>query len=319
MFFTIYYRYIAVHYPLDYSQAMHEANALTIRILKYVSAVVAITCLFTFTKFLEGKVVWIARNDTITNTTVWEPQIDATTLRTNPWYTIYYNWSRLLVLGVIPFVMLVYLNAQIFKDIKARSKRRFNTKAQNTTSQSQVQNISGGREGINTENQDSQKKIGGIRGKLWFRKKDSKRKMTTLQISGDKFAVIDEGSTSMGVTRTDITQLNSDKIEESTKCIATIDEAGMKSMTSEDKTNNGCDKSNSISIMEGSKSTTLDDVPDISTIADSANPLLSEDPNTKSSCNQITLSSDKIQGKLLIAYDDFKMSNSILIQPRYYM
>ena len=287
---------------------MHEANALTIRILKYVSAVVAITCLFTFTKFLEGKVIWIAKNDTITNTTILEPQIDATTLRTNPWYTIYYNWSRLLVLGVIPFVMLVYLNAQIFKDIKARSKRRFNTKAQNTTSQSQVQNISGGREGTNTENQDLQKKTGGIRGKLWFRNKDAKK--TTLQISGDKFAVIDEASTSMAATRTEITQLNSANIEESTKCIATIDEADMKSMASEDKTNNGCDKSNSISIMGGSKSTTLDDVPDISIIADNANPLLGEDSNTKSSCNQITLSSDKIQGKLFVAYDDFSMSKN---------
>ena len=33
-------RFIAVHYPLDYSQAMHEANALTKRIVKYVSVVI---------------------------------------------------------------------------------------------------------------------------------------------------------------------------------------------------------------------------------------------------------------------------------------
>ena len=60
----LFYRYIAVHYPLDYSQAMHEANALTIRIFKYVSVVVLITCIFTFTKFLEGEVNWVERNDT---------------------------------------------------------------------------------------------------------------------------------------------------------------------------------------------------------------------------------------------------------------
>ena len=43
-------RFIAVHYPIDYSQAMHEANALSKRILKYVSAVIILSIVFTITR-----------------------------------------------------------------------------------------------------------------------------------------------------------------------------------------------------------------------------------------------------------------------------
>ena len=44
-------------------------------------------------------------------------------MRTAPLYTMYFNWSRLIVLGIIPFVMLVYLNAKIYKDIQVRLLR----------------------------------------------------------------------------------------------------------------------------------------------------------------------------------------------------
>ena len=43
-------RFIAVHYPLNYSQAMHEANALTKRIVKYVAAVTFLAVVFTATR-----------------------------------------------------------------------------------------------------------------------------------------------------------------------------------------------------------------------------------------------------------------------------
>jgi hypothetical protein len=46
--------------------------------------------------------------------------LEPTTMRTAPMYTMYFNWSRLIVLGIIPFVMLVYLNAKIYKDIQVR-------------------------------------------------------------------------------------------------------------------------------------------------------------------------------------------------------
>ncbi len=38
--------------------------------------------------------------------------------------------SRLIVLGIIPFVMLVYLNTKIYQDIKARRARRMNARHQ---------------------------------------------------------------------------------------------------------------------------------------------------------------------------------------------
>ncbi len=56
--------------------------------------------------------------------------LQATPLRTAPIYTAYFNWSRLIVLGIIPFVMLVYLNTKIYQDIKARRNRRLNARHQ---------------------------------------------------------------------------------------------------------------------------------------------------------------------------------------------
>lgn len=181
---------------------MHEANALTIRICKYVAAVIALSSIFTLTKFLEGKIEWTPKKDTITNATVLVPEIVATELRTTPWYTMYYNWSRLLVLGVIPFVMLVYLNAQIFKDIKARSKRRFNTKAavnqNNTTGENEKVSMAR-----------------NIKNKILFRKKPpSSKKLTTLQVTGDKVTYID-GSIAATTTAemTEITHLHTNNPE----------------------------------------------------------------------------------------------------------
>lgn len=43
-----------------------------------------------------------------------------TPLRTHPAYTAYYNWSRLIVLGIIPFVLLVYLNTKIYQVLICR-------------------------------------------------------------------------------------------------------------------------------------------------------------------------------------------------------
>ena len=35
------------------------------------------------------------------------PVLEPTALRTNPTYSIYFNWFRFLVIGVVPFVLLV--------------------------------------------------------------------------------------------------------------------------------------------------------------------------------------------------------------------
>ena len=250
---------------------MHEANALTIRIFKYVSVVVAITILFTFTKFLEGEIKWEAHNDTLTNATIWTPEMHPTMLRIDPWYTIYYNWSRLLVLGVIPFVMLVYLNAQIFKDIKARSKRRFNTKAGISQSQNNT-NMGGGGGGggssrhliSNTDKNDSSK----ASVKNWFRKKSPNKKMTTLQISGDKVKVVD-GHSLIGGEMTEITQFNSNNVDSTNK--DTTDPACITPVNASDT--NG-DKIQQIS--KNGKDDIISQAPEISVVADNSNPLKPE-------------------------------------------
>ena len=45
-------------------------------------------------------------------------------MRMNHIYSGYNNWSRLIVLGVIPFALLVFFNARIYSGISQRSGRR---------------------------------------------------------------------------------------------------------------------------------------------------------------------------------------------------
>ena len=49
-------RYIAVHYPLDYNQAMNNSNAIRKRLMKYVGPVLLLSILFNLGKFFEGKI-----------------------------------------------------------------------------------------------------------------------------------------------------------------------------------------------------------------------------------------------------------------------
>ena len=98
-----------------FSQAMHEANALTKRIFKYVFSVLFLSFLFTITRFFEAKVSYIDEFDEKSNATEEIIVLEPTEMRTNPIYTTYFNWSRLIVLGIIPFVLLVFLNASIYK------------------------------------------------------------------------------------------------------------------------------------------------------------------------------------------------------------
>ena len=94
---------------------MHEANALTKRIFKYVFSVLFLSFLFTITRFFEAKVSYIDEFDEKSNATEEIIVLEPTEMRTNPIYTTYFNWSRLIVLGIIPFVLLVFLNASIYK------------------------------------------------------------------------------------------------------------------------------------------------------------------------------------------------------------
>ena len=51
-------------------------------------------------------------------------------MRMNHVYSGYNNWSRLIVLGVVPFALLVFFNARIYSGISQRSGRRRNRNRQ---------------------------------------------------------------------------------------------------------------------------------------------------------------------------------------------
>ena len=48
------FRYVAVHYPINYSQSMNDGRALRQRMLKYLLPVFCLTIVFNVTKFFEA-------------------------------------------------------------------------------------------------------------------------------------------------------------------------------------------------------------------------------------------------------------------------
>ena len=54
----------------------------------------------------------------------YEVELQVAALRTHPIYSAYNNWSRLIVLGILPFLLLVFFNTKIYEDIRERRKRR---------------------------------------------------------------------------------------------------------------------------------------------------------------------------------------------------
>jgi hypothetical protein len=51
-------RYVAVHYPINYSQAMNDSRELKKRMCKYLVPVVALSILMNVTKFFEIELVY---------------------------------------------------------------------------------------------------------------------------------------------------------------------------------------------------------------------------------------------------------------------
>lgn len=114
-------RYVAVHFPIDYNQAMNDVNAIRKRLLKYVGPCFILALLFNVPKLFEAKVEYVAATP---NATEYEVELQVAALRTHPIYSAYNNWSRLIVLGIVPFTLLVFFNTKIYEDINERRKRR---------------------------------------------------------------------------------------------------------------------------------------------------------------------------------------------------
>lgn len=114
-------RYVAVHFPIDYNQAMNDVNAIRKRLLKYVGPCFVLALLFNVPKLFEAKVEYKAAS---ANATEYQVELQVAALRTHPIYSAYNNWSRLIVLGIVPFTLLVFFNTKIYEDISERRKRR---------------------------------------------------------------------------------------------------------------------------------------------------------------------------------------------------
>ena len=55
------------------------------------------------------------------NQSLWQITLIPTDMRTDPLYSIYFNWFRFIAIGVVPFALLVLFNAKIYADIQVGS------------------------------------------------------------------------------------------------------------------------------------------------------------------------------------------------------
>jgi hypothetical protein len=60
----------------------------------------------------------------LSNATEYRVILNITEFRMDPNYSIYFNWTRFVILGVVPFILLIFFNAQIYWDIRKRRKRK---------------------------------------------------------------------------------------------------------------------------------------------------------------------------------------------------
>ena len=148
-------RYLAVRDPLKYSQHMKTPKLQGQRLRLYLFIVILISVAFNFPHFIELEVRYvddslIGKNGTdlchpntsdataiesvnatnnviedIKSNATFSPMFCYTALGENRYYLNYYrNWAKLIVTGIIPFVLLIFFNTYIYKAIKKNVSRR---------------------------------------------------------------------------------------------------------------------------------------------------------------------------------------------------
>jgi len=99
-------RYLAIFHPLVYRNRSYSWN-LSCHILP----VLGLSVLINAPKFLESQVIYDGENS----------RILPTEMRFDRNYSIYYqNWTRFLVLGLVPMLLLIFLNVRVFIAIHSR-------------------------------------------------------------------------------------------------------------------------------------------------------------------------------------------------------
>ena len=153
IFMTIaiaYERYQATRNPIEQNQSLQHPTSDLRRLLTYFFPILIISILFNIPKFLELKVIYapsevhnyITSNEGQTAITtnfienlqlstnmfpIWKnqtlvPEIYISDLLImNQHYLVYYYWSCVVILGVLPFSCLIFLNIRICKSIRQQN------------------------------------------------------------------------------------------------------------------------------------------------------------------------------------------------------
>ena len=84
-------------------------------VANYVVPVILFSVVFNIPKFFEVEFVMIPLNDTESGTVVNQTFASPTDLRFAKYYVLFYvNLARLLVQGIIPFILLSFFNYRIY-------------------------------------------------------------------------------------------------------------------------------------------------------------------------------------------------------------
>ena len=112
-------RYTAVYHPMEYNRRQQDTTSYMHHIITFLCPLMVFAFLFNIPKFLESEVISYQDGNTT------QLYVDVTQLRMNDLYVTWYiNWARLLVLGLVPFISIFFLNTKIYLAIRRRRKGR---------------------------------------------------------------------------------------------------------------------------------------------------------------------------------------------------
>lgn len=107
--------------------SMNDPSEIQKRLLKYFVPVVLLSVAINVPKFFETEAFFVEFSSTDANNVTsayYEVELNVTSMRVDPIYSTFVNWSQLFILGIVPVCLLVYFNFKIYVDIRERERRR---------------------------------------------------------------------------------------------------------------------------------------------------------------------------------------------------
>ena len=106
---------------LNIFQATQDSTLMIKRMWRYLGPVLVVSVLINITKFFELCVV---------TTEEGKYNFSVTDLRRNITYSTITNWTRLIFMGALPLVIIVYFNMKVYQDVRERSAKNFKKRNQ---------------------------------------------------------------------------------------------------------------------------------------------------------------------------------------------